>query len=251
MTTPKALLVDLDDTLICFDDVAHSAWKAACAAACAAACVEDGVFGMPVEVLAEEIWNYSHWFYSDPVRHREGRNALEDTRRHIVKKVMEKRGIDDPEIAFEIADTYSRIREERLYVFPGVYETLKELKSRGIPLVMITNGESRLQRRKIERFEFTGYFESILIEGELGYGKPDPLIFEDALCFLNMNASDVWVIGDNYDWEVAAPSALGFTCIWRDKRDTGLPVGADPAPDAVIKQFSEIPALIDRVMIKE
>ena len=41
-------------------------------------------------------------------------------------------------------------------------------------LAMITNGASATQRAKIERFHLAPYFDHILIEGELGFGKPEP-----------------------------------------------------------------------------
>ena len=237
MRTPAGMLIDLDDTLLCFDGVSRESWVEACT-------ILDHP-AVATGVLVDEIWAYSHWYYSDPDRHREGRNRLEETRRMVVREAFGKLGIDDPKIAADIADRYSRIRDEKLFLFPRVHETLDELRSRGIPLCLVTNGESHLQRRKIERFGLEPHFDGVLIEGECGYGKPDERIFRDALEVIKAPAEAAWIVGDNLEWEVIAPKRLGFTCVWRDKRGTGLPEGLPVTPDAIIDQFSEVSDLIE------
>ena len=56
--------------------------------------------------------------------------------------------------------------------------------------------------------------------------------------------ADAWVIGDNLEWEIAAPGKLGFTCVWVDKKGSGLPLESDARPDAVIDRFPEVLDLI-------
>jgi len=234
---PKALLIDLDDTLICYDGFGRAPWLEACEAA--------AVQGPLLEPLVGEIGRHADWYWSDPERHREGRNDLENTRRLIVREALRRLGRPDDRLADEIGDRFSAIRDEWLYLFPGAAETLGALVRRGMPLCLITNGEAHLQRRKIERFRLEPYFTEILIEGELGYGKPDERVFKRALEILGTAAEDTWIIGDNFEWEVVAPGKLGFTCVWVDKRRTGVPAGAAARPHAVIHFFSEVLGLIE------
>lgn len=111
-------------------------------------------------------------------------------------------------------------------------------------MCLVTNGERHIQRRKIERFLLEPYFKGILVEGELGFGKPDERVFLKALEILNTRAEETWVIGDNYQWEVIAPSRLGFTTVWVDKRGGGLPADVSVKPDAIIDTFSELLDLV-------
>jgi hypothetical protein len=46
---------------------------------------------------------------------------------------------------------------------------------------LLTNGGSKGQRLKIDRFDLAPLFDAILIEGEVGFGKPDPRIYTKAL----------------------------------------------------------------------
>ena len=144
MRLPKALLIDLDDTLICYDGVSEESWSEACTG------VLDGAIA--VDTLIAEINRYSNWFFGDPERHRVGRNDLEETRRMIVREALKNLGMDNDRLGDEIGDRYSAIRDEKLFVFPGARQALDELKRRDFALCMVTNGESHLQRRKIERF---------------------------------------------------------------------------------------------------
>lgn len=236
MKPPKALLIDLDDTLICFDGVSDQSWKEAC---------EESAGGIaPVDLLVEEINRYAGWYWSDPERHRVGRNDLEATRRLVVRGALKNLNLGDDRLGDRIGDCYSRIRDEKLYIFPGVHQALDELKSRGMPLCLVTNGEAHVQRDKIERFSLEHHFDGILIEGELGYGKPDKRVFEQALAIVGAEAEESWVIGDNLEWEIAAPQQLGFTCVWVDKRGNGLPPWSEVRPDAIVDRFTEVLDLI-------
>lgn len=239
MKPPKALLIDLDDTLICYDGYSIESWTEACAT------YLGGSSENPqIERLVEEITAGANWYFSDPERHRIGRNNLEETRRLIVREALKKLGVPDDELGNKIGDEYSQIRDKRLHLFPGTRVTLQTLKQRGIPMCMVTNGQTHLQRRKIERFRLEPYFEGILVEGELGYGKPDERVFNRALEILDTSAEEAWVIGDNYEWEVVAPKRLGFTTVWVDKRKTGPPADAAIRPDAMIDVFSELLDLV-------
>jgi putative hydrolase of the HAD superfamily len=237
MRLPKALLIDLDDTLICYDGVSAQSWVEACAGF-----ASDGI---SAETLIEAITGYSNWYFSDPERHRLGRNDLEETRRSIVRSAMRNLGIPDDRLADEIGDRFKAIRYEKLFIFPGTHQTLDELRRRGFSLCMVTNGDSHLQRKKIERFSLERHFDGVLIEGELGFGKPDRRVFERALDIVGADAEETWVIGDNLEWEIVAPAKLGFTCVWVDKKRKGLPAGSSAQPDAIIEIFSEVLDLLD------
>ncbi len=67
-----------------------------------------------------------------------------------------------------------------------------------------------MQRSKINRFGLADLFDLILIEGEVGFGKPDPRVYERALESLGVAAGDTWMVGDNLEWDVAEPQRQGI-----------------------------------------
>lgn len=78
----------------------------------------------------------------------------------------------------------------------------------------MTNGGSDQQRNKINRFGLNDLFDAILIEGEMGFGKPDREVYTTALDSLNIEPDAAWSIGDNLEWDVWGPQQLGIFGIW-------------------------------------
>jgi len=148
--------------------------------------------------------------------------------------------VNHSSLADEIADCFSEERELPVDFFPDAEQTLEILSERGTPLALITNGESSKQRKKIERFGLERYFKSILIEGELGFGKPEKEVYFRALSELGLGPDEVWMVGDNLEWEVAAPQTLGIFSIWNDFNRKGLPESSAITPDRIIHNISEL-----------
>ena len=57
---------------------------------------------------------------------------------------------------------------------------------------------------------------------------------------LGVPAREAWMVGDHFEWDVAAPQRLGLRGIWVDRERTGLPRGAAVRPHRIIKEFPEI-----------
>ena len=104
----------------------------------------------------------------------------------------------------------------------------------------MTNGEAETQRAKINRFGLEQIFDVILIEGELGYGKPKQQVYYDALNALKLAPERVWAVGDNLEWDVWGPQQLGIYSIWNDYKDKGLPLSSKIVPNRIIKSIVEL-----------
>lgn len=230
---PRAILIDLDDTLLDDSSNVDACWTGACAAA------GPRLPGAGLRRLRAAIDRQSSWFWSDPKRHRAGRLDLRRTTRAILEQAFAGLGIDDIDLAHEIAETYRDLREERSALFPGAEEALDRLRAEGVRLGMMTNGAAAPQRAKIERFGLGRYFDHIVIEGEFGAGKPDRRVFETLLSALGVAPQDAWAVGDNLEFDVLAPMQLGLHGIWVDVRNAGLD-GRPDRPHRVVRAFTEI-----------
>jgi len=114
------------------------------------------------------------------------------------------------------------------------------LRARGTRLALVTNGASEAQRAKIARFDLANRFDHIQLEGEHAFGKPDERAYLFALRQLGADPRDTWVIGDNLEWEVAAPQRLGIFGIWFDAAGKGLPRDTHVKPDRIVASLSEL-----------
>lgn len=231
---PKGILFDLDDTILAYTPVADPTWKRIC---------EEFAYKndqLEADRLFGAIRKASSWYWSDKERHKTGRQDLNSARRQILFLAFQDLEIDNQALAGEIADTFSEQREEAVYLFEKAEETLEYLNTNNVSLALITNGEARKQGNKIKRFHLEKYFKTILIEGVLGYGKPEESVYIHALDGLGLCPEDVWSVGDNLEWDVAAPQKLGIFGIWNDFAGKGLPPTTRVIPNRIIHNISEL-----------
>lgn len=232
------MLFDLDDTLVAFGAVGEESWRQAVDAyktRCPAAA------GLPIQ---QTIAAKSTWFWGDAERHRTGRLDISAARRSIVILAFRELGLPEAD-AVEVADRFSRLRLDNMYVFPGVHDALSGLRARGFAMALLTNGDSALQRWKVGKFGLERYFPHVLIEEELGFGKPDRRVYERALDAMGVGPGDAVMVGDNLEWDVAGPQAVGVRGIWVDRKGRGLPPSAGIVPHRIIQCVTELGALLD------
>ena len=236
---PPAILFDLDDTILSFgrrtDQLAQTARRLARA-------LEPCP---PGEVVAAfDAANRAFW--GDAERHREWRaRPLVQSRRLIAAdafQTLRARGHShlSEEIAHRFGEAFDACREAQCGFFPGACETLDEIRARGVKMALVTNGLGEVQRAKITRFSLEHRFDHIQIEGEHGFGKPEERAYVHALQALDVEAKDAWMVGDNLEWEVAAPQRLGIWSIWHDPWGQGLPEGSPVRPDRIIRSLREL-----------
>jgi putative hydrolase of the HAD superfamily len=228
------MLIDLDDTIVSYSSLAEGIWRGCCERFASRA------DGLQPETLYKAVQESRRWFWSDPDRHRQNRLDMRRAQRKVVAGALRRLEVDDPSLVADIADTFTDEREAAVKPLPGAIEALARIKESGVRTALITNGAQDAQRRKIERFALEGYFDAILIEGELGYGKPDKRVYREALRLLSASTDEAWCVGDNLEWEVAVPQSLGLYAIWHDPTGKGLPDDCDIRPDRIIRSLSEL-----------
>jgi len=238
-TLPRAILFDLDDTLISLGR--RPQLLAEVAEEFAAELTPPG----PAR-LAEAMETAFRVYWSDPERHRSGRMDLSAARLGIVTEVFADLRSQaphlTPEIARAFAARFDAYREEQIRFFPGALQAIDELRRRGVKLALVTNGAAAVQRQKIERFDLAHRFDHIQIEGEAGFGKPEEMAYLHAMAVLGVTAAETWMVGDNLEWEVAAPQRLGIYAIWHDHLGEGLPEDSPVVPDRIVRSIAELTA---------
>jgi putative hydrolase of the HAD superfamily len=236
---PAALLLDLDDTVLCYGAVANACWEAACVAHAPRLAAVD-----PAR-LAAALRESRRWFWSDPERHRQGRLDPARARRQVALAAFSSLGLDAPEVAVDLADEFSRTREERVEPFPGALAALRTWRGQGIRLALVTNGSAALQRAKIDRFGLLPLFDAIVIEGELGVGKPEPEPFLRALAALGAAPGEAWMVGDDLDFDIRPAVRLGLYGVWIAPSAGPGAAGAG-GPDRVAGSLGELAATLER-----
>ncbi len=237
MQQPRAMLIDMDDTILSAYGRPDLAWNIV-------ATEFAGELGpLSPKQVSEAIVTFGRKFWA--AAEAEWRLKLAEARHEVVKggfSTLAAAGQPalPADLAIRIADRFSAYREEQMFVFPGAHEAIDALKALGVKLALVTNGAAGLQRAKIERFALTHRFDHIQIEGEHGFGKPEERAYRHAMQALGVTAAETWMVGDNLEWEVVVPQRLGIYAIWIDAHGEGLPADSAVKPNRIIRSLTEL-----------
>ncbi len=217
MFTPKALLLDLDDTL--YDERSY---------------VESG-FRAVALFLEQERDLPADYSYPSMLAFLE----LEG-RGHIFDRIVERFEIRHADGLVDQCISIYRAHLPDIAPYAGVAALLGSLSSR-YPMALVTNGAPEMQSNKIEALGLRQYFESIVFCDGLGTPKPAPDGLLAALADLKTGPAEALFIGDNpqTDGVAAAKAGVDFIRI-RTSRFANLD---SDAPE--IDEFSKITTLLE------
>jgi putative hydrolase of the HAD superfamily len=154
-------------------------------------------------------------------------------------------GIDDHALAAELAEFFVVDRNRRHVVFPEAERVLRDLK-RNFRLALITNGAPDIQGNKIRGSNLGGFFDTVIISGDIGFGKPDPRIFQLALERLGVAAHEAVMIGDSLGRDIAGARDAGIRTIWINRFNKALSE-SHPIPDFQLTDLRDLPTLLARL----
>jgi 2-haloacid dehalogenase len=105
-----------------------------------------------------------------------------------------------------------RFLESLKGAIPGSVDILHCLRAVGFSLFGLSNWPAEKFSLVRAGYEFLGWFQGIVISGEVGIAKPDPRIFQVLLVQIDRPASECLLIDDS-PANIAAAQALGFQTI--------------------------------------
>jgi len=231
---PAVVLLDLDDTIVSFSVGKRNFWEDAYQRHAPA------TLSITLQAFAEAIASASTEYWSEPLRAHRGRLDLRKARHQVALLALKRLSIEAGPWAQALADCFTELKEAAVAPFPGAVAALEELRSRGVRLGLVTNGSSEFQRRKLRDHGLERFFETIVIEGELGIGKPSPEAFERALAALDARPEDAWMVGDNLEADIAGANALGIYAVWHNPMGIDVPSASPGRPDRVIAHLREL-----------
>jgi FMN phosphatase YigB (HAD superfamily) len=131
-------------------------------------------------------------------------------------------------------------------VAAGARGAVRAIRDLGVRMVVCTNTLWRNDadvRRDWEELGFGDCFDGYISSHDAGHGKPHAAIFERSLAVVGTDASRAAIIGDRPERDVAGARAVGMRAIWMRPSDVSVP--ADPAPDAEVSRWAEVPPIIE------
>ena len=173
----KAVIFDLDDTLISEDEYIRSGYRAV------SAFLKD-MYGWDERMTARQLYDL---YLESP--------------RNVFNRLLEAHDIRYKENEIlELVEVY-REHTPDVHFYPDVKPALAALKNRGVKLGLLSDGYAVTQRKKLTVLGVNGrkVFDKIIITDELGrdYWKPDPRPFIMMKEAFLADWSDIVYVGDN------------------------------------------------------
>ncbi len=151
--------------------------------------------------------------------------------------------IDDQALATSLAQRYIQARQELQIVYHDVEPVLQDLRNH-YRLGLITNGAPDLQWMKIKAGRLDEFFDVIVVAGDFGIGKPDRRIFERALSLLGVGGESAMMVGDNLKSDVEGAQAVGMRTAWLNRQDE--PRDNYIMPDCEIKNLFDLRQALEK-----
>ncbi|WP_309118479.1 HAD family hydrolase [Paenibacillus sp.] len=257
----KAVLFDLDDTLLWDDRSVQEAFDATCREAAEAVGVDPKALELSVRKEARALYEgYETFPFTQMIginpfeglwgNFREGEASEFRTMERLMPKYRADAwtrgllalGVDDPELGARLGERFPAIRRSLAYLYEETYEVLDELRGNA-KLLLLTNGSPDLQKEKLAGVpELAPYFDHIVISGDFGRGKPDPGIFRHALSLLEVEPEDAIMVGDKLTTDILGSSRVGMDNIWINHH--GASIGEHTAPKHTVARLRDILAII-------
>jgi putative hydrolase of the HAD superfamily len=246
----KAIYFDLDDTLCGYWDASKAGLRRAFEL--------EGPKGYTVEECVKA-WATAFREFAPTLKHTgwyEGYlKEAEPTRTEQMRRMLLKFGIVDEGLAQRLSERYMTERDQALKLFEDAWEVVTTLRKR-FPLGLITNGPADLQRMEVATLGLEPFFDPILIEGEMGEGKPKPAVFQRAADLMRCTPDQLLMVGNSYHHDVLPALEAGWKAIWI-RRPSDVPPSSEhvdpkpeerpehlPEPDAVINDLRSLLPLL-------
>lgn len=107
-------------------------------------------------------------------------------------------------------------KDVQFALFDDVIPLLKVLKEQNITMGLVTNMDSDM-RPVCKELGLGSYLDFVVTSGEVGFDKPQPQIFLEALMRAKTEPVDTLHVGDQYNIDAAGAMAVGINALLLDR----------------------------------
>lgn len=260
----RAVLFDLDDTLLWDERSVEETFAAVCAEANRRCGVDPAELEAAVRREARELYASFETF---PFTQNIGINPFEGLwadfrageheqfrklqqlapyyRKESWTRGLRSLGVDDAELGAFLGEMFHDERRRRPIVYDDTFEILDWLKGK-YKLLLLTNGAPDLQQEKLDGVpRLAPYFDHIVISGNFGQGKPAPALFRHAMDLLGIRADEGIMVGDKLTTDIQGANGVGMPSVWINRRAAERT--GDIVPAFEIRRLTEIPSVINQL----
>jgi putative hydrolase of the HAD superfamily len=257
----KAVLFDLDDTLLWDDRSVKESFEATCRYASEKTGVDPDQLEEAVRREARALYEsydtfpftkmiginpfeglWANFLEGEQAEFRKLQELAPGYRKAAWTRGLQSLGVEDEALGTELAEKFPAERRSRPHIYEETFRLLASLKGK-YKLLLLTNGSPDLQREKLAGVpELAPYFDHIIISGEFGEGKPSANIFKHALTMLGIDPEDGIMVGDKLTTDILGANTIGMTSVWINRH--GAIRTDEIIPTHEIKQLEQLHDLL-------
>lgn len=229
MGRTRAVLFDLDHTLLDFDRAQRAALRSALLSL---SLPYSGAIRTEYRRINDRLWE----------QYRRGEIVQAHLARERFRLLLAHLG-EGPRRASRLAHSFLVHLSQRGDRFPGCRRTLQHLR-RHYQLGVVTNGIDHVQRSRIRAAGLGALFSIVVTSEGCGFAKPDPRILEHALDAIQVKPSQAMYVGDDVKTDGGAARNARVPFCWMD-HGTPLPPGT-PRPRRRVGSLFELLDVLGR-----
>ncbi len=195
MGTIRAILFDLDNTLVDFLRMKQGAVDAAVLA------MVDVGLDVPVSEARRRVW---------AIYDQEG-IEFQEVFDHFLK---DHYGAINYKMLAAGIIAYRKAREASMVLYPHVRSTLVELLRRGYRLAILSDAPAKQAWLRLCALEVHHFFDTVITFEDTGLRKPHPKPFQRVLAALDMKPQQALMLGDWPERDMAGAQALGIRTVF-------------------------------------
>lgn len=220
MSKLKAILFDLDNTLLDFYTLKMSAIDAALFA------MKNSGLKADMQTVRKEL---SELFKMHGWEHQQ-----------IFQLLLEKIGESSPRVLAAAIVAYRKEKAKHVQTYPQVVPTLNELRKRGHKLGIVTDADSLQGWIRLTELGLENMFDAVVTKDSSGIRKPNALPFQKALNQLKVKPEETLHVGDWPARDIAGAKALGLKTALAKYGMSEALKDESIVPDYTLNKFEEL-----------
>lgn len=241
----KAVIFDLDDTLITWEKIDISSWRE---------------FNRPkIENIHTYLTAQGHTLPEKDkfalLFHETNRSAWEEAKEtwmgarliDVIVRCLELCALPVDQVDMEeVLQVYNWESIPGVVPFEDTHDVLSALKEQGYKIGLITNSYQPMWMRDIEltQFNLLQYIDARITSGDTGFMKPHPAIYWRMLGLLNLTPEEAVFVGDRPENDIQGANNIGMLSVLMSPPYLDHPLeGA--RPDFTITTLSELLPILE------
>lgn len=146
-------------------------------------------------------------------------------------------------------EKYRAILLEKIQPDPDIVNAFHLLRQKGIRIALLSNERACRVDAYMEKTDLARFFDTIIVSERIGFEKPDPRMFQEALSRLSLTGKEMVMFGDNEIADGACKQLGIFFVLVTAYKNKGWiwEEGSPYPPDHVMKKITpkEMEAFLD------